>query len=152
MEVLRTVRLACAIALLGTSTAVGQSSFHEGFEGPEPVLKPAGGDAPYRLSAQQIVRHAPHSGVGCEVLKIAAENGQSVYFSLDTGAGLVIADLTPSVWLKADRPGLQVFLRVVLPRTKHPQTGQPLTTLVPGTGYTQTGQWQQLRIERIDQL
>jgi hypothetical protein len=152
MEVLRTVRLACAIAVLGASTAVGQTSFHEGFEGPEPILEPAGGDVPYRIAAQQIVRQSPHSGVGSEVLKIAAENGQSVYFSVDIGNGLVIADLAPSVWLKADRPGLQVFLRAVLPRTRHPQTGQPLTTLIPGTGYTQTGQWQQLRIERIDQL
>ena len=39
----------------------------------------------------------------------------------------------------------------MIPRTKDPATGQPLTALVSGSGYTQTGSWQQLRLDNVPQ-
>ena len=56
------------------------------------------------------------------------------------------------MWLKADRPGLQILLRTVLPRSIDPATGRPLTALLRGSGYTQAGNWQQLRIDSVPQL
>jgi hypothetical protein len=152
MDVFRQAILALMAFAATVSAAYAQSSFHQGFEGPTPTLKAAGGDVAYRLASQVRSKQSPHSGAFCEVLKIVGDNGQSVYFDLEIGQGLVISELTPSVWVRSDRPGLQVFARAVLPRALHPSTGQPLTTLVPGSGYTQTGSWQQLRIEQIERL
>jgi hypothetical protein len=151
-EVLRqAILLLLALAASGRA-ANAQSSFHEGFEGPTPSLQAAGGDATYRLAAQVRSKQSPHGGVFCEALKVVGDNGQSVYFDLEIGQALIISELTPSVWVRSDRPGLQVFARAVLPRARNPKSGEPLTTLVPGSGYTQAGSWQQLRLENIERL
>ena len=64
----------------------------------------------------------------------------------------MIDELAPSVWIKSDRPGLQLAARIVLPRTADPRTGRPVTTIVAGSGYTDVGRWQQLRLEGIPRL
>ena len=58
----------------------------------------------------------------------------------------VIAELAPSLWVKADKPHLQLMLRVVLPRNVDQASGKPLTALLRGDMYTDVGNWQQLRV------
>ncbi len=55
------------------------------------------------------------------------------------------------MWVKADRAGLQILVRAVLPRSQDPRKGGPLTTLLAGSGYTQVGSWQQLQIDNLPQ-
>ena len=64
----------------------------------------------------------------------------------DIGRPWVIDELRPSIWICADRPGIQFFAEVTLPRTLDPRTAKPLTTNVFGTAYTTAGRWQQLEI------
>ena len=85
-------------------------------------------------------------------MRITGDNGSYVYLSHEIGDARIISELTASVWLKADRPGLQILLRVVLPHSTDPATGRPLTTLLRGSGYTQAGNWQQLRIDNLPRL
>ncbi len=40
---------------------------------------------------------------------------------------------------------------MVLPRSRDPRTGGPLTALLAGSGYTQAGAWQQLRVDNLPQ-
>ena len=56
------------------------------------------------------------------------------------------------MWLKADRPGLQIMARAVLPRATDPQTGKPLTTLCAAPTTRKSASWQQLRLEGLPQL
>ena len=50
-------------------------------------------------------------------------SGSYVYFAHDVGRPRIIDELAPSVWIKSDRPGLQMAARVVLPRAVDPRSG-----------------------------
>src|SRR5262245_89023 len=85
------------------------------FEGPQPSWRAGEADATYRLEAQQRVRGGAHGGNGSERLQIAAGTGSYVYFSHSIAPARVVAELSPSVWVKSSRPGTQILARVVLP-------------------------------------
>jgi hypothetical protein len=144
---------AVILALVALASSAGaQSILRDEFEGPEPVLRPAGGDATFGLETHQRVQQGVHGGRWCEHLRIAGNNGTAVYFSRPIGPARMIAELAPRIWLKADRGGLAILAHVVLPRSKDPATGKPLTTLVHGTDYRQVGSWQQLQIDNLPLL
>ena len=129
--------------------APGPPAWHEDFEGPVVSWSDAGGDAGYTVVAHQRVRGGAHGGQGCEWMQIAAQNGSAVYFAHDIGRPWVIEELRPTLWLFADRAGLQFTAEVTLPRTIDPRTGKPLTARVPGTTYSTPGRWQQLEIVNV---
>jgi len=145
------------LAGLLTTLAVGPlalcdpSAWYEGFEGPQPSWRPAGGNAQHRVDLHQRIQGEAHTGSGCEVLRVEGSGGSVVYFSHDVGQPQVIAELLPTVWVKADRPGIQLAAEIVLPRGRDPRSGGPLSVLVQGTTYTIVGRWQQLRIEDVPQ-
>lgn len=148
------LRLSWAAALLialigGAPLALAQTAWYEGFEGPEVSWRPAGSNGRYQIDFHRRVPGEAHTGDGCERLRIAAGEGTYVYFSHDIGQARVIDELVPSVQVRSDRSGIQLFVRVVLPRTQDPRTGRPVATLIMGETYNQPGRWQQLRVERI---
>jgi hypothetical protein len=140
------------LAIPLAAPAPGQAPWHDRFEGPTLSWRQSGGNARYRLLQHQRIQGETHTGNGCEWLRLAGEGGSSAYISHDVGRPRVIEDLLPTVWIKSDRPGLQLSARVVLPRTEDPRTGRPLALLLGGSSYTQVGRWQQLRIEGISRL
>lgn len=124
-----------------------QITLGESFDSPETSWRNEGGNVAYQVEYHRRIQQGAHSGSGCEYLQFTAgNNGTRIYFSQDMGRGRVIPELTPSIWLRADRPGLQLFARVVLPRTLDPRTGQPISRLIPGDAYDQVGQWKRLTI------
>ncbi len=145
-----------AAAMLGVfwphASILGQTGLHEGFEGPQPSWIEAGGDAGYRLQRHQRIQGDAHTGSGSEQFTILANHGTYVHVAHDIGRPRVIPELSPSVWIKSDRPGMQLAARLVLPRTKDPQTGQSVASLLYGSSYTDVGRWQQLRIVDVPRL
>lgn len=127
-------------------------NWHEDFETSQPSWRDIGGDARHRIVQQQRLTGDSHTGNGCEWLQLDTQNGTRIYFAHDIGRPAVIDDLAPSVWVRSDRPGIQLAVRIVLPRTINPQTGQPVTTIIVGDSYNNVGQWQQLRLTGIPQL
>jgi len=65
-------------------------------------------------------------------------------------AASVIRDLNASVWIRSNRVGLRLQLRVVLPRTSPPNAGGPVRVLVSGPAYTNVNQWQNLSFDDRD--
>jgi hypothetical protein len=126
--------------------------WREGFEGPQPSWRAAGGDAHYRILQQQRVAGQARSGRRCEWLQLVGDNGTAVYIGHDVGRPRVIEELLPSVWIMSDRPGLQFAADIVLPRATDRRTGKPLLARVFGAVYNTPGHWQQLRIDGIPQL
>ena len=112
----------------------------------------AGGDAQYRILDHRRVQNEAHTGKGCEWLRLSANGGSYVHIAHDVGRPIVIDELMPSLWIKSDRSGMQLLARIVLPRTIDPKTGRPVSTLVAGTSYTDTGRWQELRITDMPRL
>lgn len=132
--------------------APARADWREDFEGPDISWHEAGGDVRYTFPEHRRASEGAHSGRGCEQLRVVGTNGSAVYLRHDIPAAPIIAELTPSVWVKSDRAGLQLLVRAVLPRSQDPRQGGPLTTLLAGPGYTQAGNWQQLRLEKLPQL
>src|SRR5581483_8595147 len=60
-------------------------------------------------------------------------------------------ELDVRLWVKANRPGIQLFARVVLPRSRDPQ-GQPLVAVLPGGIYQNAGTWQALELAQVPAL
>ncbi len=148
--------LIAAIGMLAVLTepasAHGQTAWYEGFEGPETTWRDAGGDARYRIQQHRRLPGEAHTGEGCERVSVAGNQGTYVYLSHEVGRPRVIDELMPTVWIKSDRPGLQILARVVLPRTEDPRSGRPVSTLILGSTYTKVGHWQQLRIDDVPRL
>ena len=124
-------------------------AWYEGFEGHDTSWTFVGGNARYQVEHHGRMRGEAHTGEGSEQIRISGSGGSEVLIAHDLGQPRIIDELLPTVWLKADRPGLQVFVQVVLPRTVDPRTQRPVTTLLPGSTYTTAGRWQQLRVEDI---
>jgi hypothetical protein len=140
----------CLQAALGPKYAPG--AWREDFEGPQATWQPGEADLDYRTERHQRIEEDDHSGKRSELIQISGSMGSYAYFTQDVPAGRVVAELTPSVWIKANRPGIQLLARVVLPQSIDPRTGRPVATLVHGSSYTSVGAWQQLRITDIPQL
>ena len=78
--------------------------------------------------------------------------GTFVYLTQAIGKAPVIDELVPSLWVKADRANLQLLVRVVYPRAIDPGTGRPVSSLLPGSLYTDVGVWQQLKVADLQKL
>jgi hypothetical protein len=143
--------LATIAGLLSVSArqATAQTAWYEGFEGPDPSWKELGGNAAYQVDGHQRVRGVAYTGEGCEWIRITGSGGSLVYFGHDVGRARVIEELLPTLRVRSDRAGLQMLVRVVLPRTEDPRTGRPVTMLIRGTSYSSVGHWEQLRVEAI---
>lgn len=148
------VALTCLLLLCVPSDSSAQfpgdrSAFYEGFEGPEVSWHQAGADTPHRIEFHGRIRAEAHVGQGCERIRLVAGHGSYVYFAHPIGRVPVIDEVLVTVWVKSDRAGIQLLARVVFPRTRNPQTGEYLSTLISGTTYTQIGRWEQLRLEDL---
>ena len=139
------VALAAILFALGLG-ARAEAQIRDSFESPQPSWRLAEADCGVRVLAQQRTFRDAHSGNGCEFLRLAVGNGTYVHISHSVGKAPVIAELAPSIWVKADKPHIQMMLRVVLPRNVDRASGKPLTTLLRGDMYTDVGNWQQLRV------
>lgn len=122
------------------------------FESPDLSWAAAGADCHVRPLRHERVTAEAHSGQGSEWIQVQADPGTFVYYSHPIGSARIIPELELSVWVKANRPGLQLLARVVFPRNVDPRTGQPLTTWIRGSSYSQVGQWEQLTLKNVATL
>src|SRR2546425_198971 len=68
------------------------------------------------------------------------------------GCAALLQEFRPTLYVKADRPSVQLMARVVLPRSIDRGSGQPITSLLRGDLYSDVGNWQQLTIRDIGRL
>jgi hypothetical protein len=148
----RTIVAATVLAALSVAGEGLAQPWYEGFEGPQASWREGESDVQHRIVGQQRLQGGAHTGNGCESLRLQAETGSYIYIAHDVGSPLVIDELAPSVWIKSDRPGLQIAARIVLPRSVDPRTGRPLTSIVIGSAYNDVGGWQQLQLTEIPRL
>jgi hypothetical protein len=131
------------------AAATAEPVFIEQFEGPLPSWQMGPADTKPQVLAHQRVRSPVHSGSWSESLRIFGQGGSYAYAIYDIGRAQVIDELALSVWLRSDRPGLQLAARVVLPRTRDSDTGKPLTLRIYGDQYRDAGRWQQVFLDRV---
>jgi hypothetical protein len=148
----RLLAVTLLIVLTLAVSVLGQAARQEPFDGPEPTWRAAGGNARWRIVEQRRLPNEGRTGGGCEFLRIQGEGGTTAYVSHAIGRPRIIPELAPSVWVKSDRPGLQLEVRVVLPRSEDPRTGRPVVTVLSGASYNDVGRWQQLRLDDLPLL
>ncbi len=141
--------LAAAACCPGSALA---QAWYEGFESTEVSWQNLGGDARFTVKQHRRTADVRRTGERSEFIQLVGDGGTHVYFGHDVGRPQVIAELAPSVQILADRTGVQLLAEITLPRTRHPETGKPLTTLLRGTSYSTVGRWQQLRIDDLSRL
>jgi len=141
----------CLLVFLVAASASAEP-WHEDFEGPGASWRRAGGDVRVTAERHQRVAGDAYAGRQCEWFQVAGQGGTSVYVSHAVGRPRVIPELAASVWVKSDRPGIQIFARVVLPRTQDPRSQTPVMLRLEGTSYSQVGRWQRLQIENLPEL
>ncbi len=144
----RKLALFCAISWMsvGVAPRSAQPAQFDDFEGPQVTWQTGDADVRYQTLRHQRVAGDAHSGQGSELIQIAGGAGSFVYFSHDVGSARIVAELAPRVWIKSDRPGIQLLAHVVLPHTADPRTGKPAAVLLRGTSFTATGAWQMLQM------
>jgi hypothetical protein len=139
----------CWVGFALPSRAWGQVALQQGFEGREPLWVQGPSDAQPKDVVQGTSTDHAHSGQKAEAIAFTAERGTFVHFHIDPGKALVAEDLNCSLWFRANRPGMALVVRVVLPRERDPKNlEQPLTVMVPGDTYQLAGRWQQLALRQ----
>ncbi len=132
-------------AWLVLAIPVRGDTYNETFEDEVTSWREAAADVKYRVESHLRSDRASHSGKRCEQFGISAAAGSYVQICRDLPPALVVDEFVPRVWVKADRPGVQVIVRVVLPRVRD-EAGKPRTLLIRGEMVTQVDTWQQLSI------
>ncbi|MDO4587148.1 MAG: hypothetical protein Q4C95_07615 [Planctomycetia bacterium] len=85
-----------------------------------------------------------HSGRQSEKITFHFKNTDVVFLGHYIDYPQLSNQMSPSLWLRADRPGITIGMIVVLPKTLRMDTGLPLTLLIPGSTYSQVGDWEKL--------
>src|SRR5262245_56791281 len=147
---LRLSLLFCALLCVATTA---RPQLRDSFEGPEltwQLTKEA--DCGVRILAHDRPLRESHSGQSSEHFRLTVGNGTFVPLVTPIGRAPLIPEFRPAIFIKADRPSVQLLVRVVFPRNIDRGTGQPITSLLRGDFYTDVGQWQQLTIRDITRL
>lgn len=139
--------LLASLALAWCWVAPLWGGFTESFESAEPSLRVIDQDCTYRVEAQARTSAQAHGGTASEYVRISAGPGTKVLIGQPVPAARVIDELLPELWIRSDRAGLQLWARVVLPRSIDPGTGRPLVAYVIGDIYQDVHTWRQLRID-----
>ncbi|MCU0875969.1 MAG: hypothetical protein MUE50_26880 [Pirellulaceae bacterium] len=128
------------------------ADLQDSFESAQPTWRLADADCGARIAVQRRDFKTYRTGQASEYLSVVANQGTYSYLIHPIPQSRVLAEWMATLWVKADRTGLQLLARVVLPRSRDPQTGGPMTVLLRGDVYDRSGLWQQLTIREADQL
>ncbi len=132
------------------SWALAQTTMHKnGFE-TKIGFSRGGADAGFDEIAHKIDDREPHNGQGCEYIDLEVKQGKFIHYVYPVGKAPISEELRAALWLRANRPGIKLMARVVLPNQRDPGNVQNvLTTYIDsdkGNIYEQTGQWQLLEL------
>ncbi|HEY7315327.1 MAG TPA: hypothetical protein VH643_38705 [Gemmataceae bacterium] len=135
------------LALCIGMIAQGQQMIQYGFEARDPVWVQGPHDAAFRETAHRLTDESIHNGQRSETIQLEAERGTFIHYTYHVGRGPVTDDLNVSLWVRANRPGVQLLARAVFPKERDAKNpDQPLTALLPGDRYQLVNHWQQLSL------
>ena len=83
-------------------------------------------------------------GQRSEYLSYEVEEPGVVVFAHYVDYPAIYPGVSPSLWVRSDRPGVSLAALVVFPKTLRPDNGKPFVALVPGATYQRPGEWQKL--------
>lgn len=124
-----------------------------GFETREVAWVKGTADAVNRETTHEVTDATAHSGQYSEHIQLSAEQGSQINYYYSTGRAPISEELSVSVWVKANRPGIQLAARVVLPKERNPNNlDEPLSTILVSDQYQTVSRWQRLELRRPSKL
>ena len=135
-----------AVAALATAEDQAETVVRDGFESAKTSWRREQTDAAVTVEAHERSARAAHEGRTSERFAFRAAGGSVLYYSLKVPKVLISDDAHASVYVRANRPGAQLFGRVVLPGDVDPETGRPSFLLVAGQSVTAADRWQKLEL------
>ncbi|MCS7045675.1 MAG: hypothetical protein NZO58_04900, partial [Gemmataceae bacterium] len=127
----------------------GQQVHRNGFELPRTSWIKAASDAVFDIASHHVTEQGAHDGQRSELLRLNVKSGTFIHYQYVLGKAPVNDELAGSVWLKANRPGIQLMLRVILPNERDPDNLENrLSVLLRGDEYRHVDRWQRLDIGR----
>jgi hypothetical protein len=143
---------ALAVSVLMLPPVAAQQVHRNGFESRVPSWVRGATDAQYKEMAHDISERTSHSGQFSEHIQIDAGQGTYSQYVYVLGKAPIVDELNIAVWVKANRPGIQLQARVVLPHEKGATLDDRLTTVLRGDTYQLAGRWQRLELRRAAKL
>lgn len=138
------VTMILTLTVMGIAQPVwGQ--FREDFESATPTWKRSSTDCLIQESKWS-QRRANEIETRNRFERIEFQNGPGtrIYVAHEVAPAFIIPELVPSIRIRASRPGQRFMVRVVLPHTPAPSGEGPMTTLLAGPRYRNTGKWETL--------
>ncbi len=142
----------CLVALLALEmraappTMIESSRFRDGFEKGEAVWRQVEPEEGCRIGfqcSQSKVYREGTRGLQLRIETTASPGKYRLEYPIDPGQG--IEDLTVRSWVKANRQGVTLGVRIVLPHQTDPTTGESMFFVIDGESNTEEGVWQQLK-------
>jgi len=146
----------CVVSEVSTvqsqNPATSQEERHwvDDFETQLPKWIDAGGDCAHKLILRQREEGDAMSGRGFEHLQVQTETeGSAVYLAYPLSPAKIRSNLLIQLAVRANRSGIQLLARVVLPMARDQKTGGAVTFYVSGGTFSSVGRWQKLRLDDI---
>ena len=110
--------LAVAIAglLLVEAPVSGQQIIQNGFEARGPFWKPGSSDAAYKIVQHGLTDETAHQGQHSEQIRLQVEKGSFIHYTLAVPKAPITDELNLGLWVKSNRPGVELLCRMVFPR------------------------------------
>ena len=121
-------------------------ALQEGFETAQTIWQREYTDGAINLQVHDRSERAAHGGRLSEHFKFDTTSGNQFFVSYATPRVPVTDDLSVSVFVRANRGGVQIYGRVVLPADIDPETKAPSFVMVPGTIFDEPDRWQKLEL------
>ncbi len=137
------------LGLVMPDLALGQQIHRNAFESPKTTWIKGGADVPFDEIIHVTTSQVWHDGQRSEYISLQAKTGNFIYYQYPTGRAPLGEELSAGLWLKANRPGVQLLARIVLPNERDPNNlDNRLTTYIRGDAYRNAGRWQHLDLGR----
>jgi hypothetical protein len=128
------------------------AQLRDSFESPDPAWRLANADCGVRIVSHKRSFEQAHEGTTSEHIRLVAGQGTYLYYTYPIDRSPIIDETNVSLWIKSDRPRLQLMARAVLPRALDERTGKPITVLLRGDEYGEIGAWQRLELKDVPKL
>lgn len=124
-------------------------SWSEKFETMTPTWRTLRNTRGCAIVRQERTNSDSHRGNGSEHFEFQFSEQGEFYLGHTLDYPWIIDEISPSLWIKSNAPGITVAAQIVLPRSVNPKTGRPITFLVAGDKYgAQLGQWERLGFDK----
>jgi hypothetical protein len=145
-------RAVAFVTCVALAIAAGPAPADGREEGPEDAatrwtLAPS--DAAPKVTHHALDHAAAHRGAVGEQIVVEASSGSTLRLETPIGPAVVIEELRAGAWVRANRPGTRLAVRVVLPNMAAAKTGGPVEVLVPGSVSRQADRWEWLEATDI---